>query len=407
MKMTQLRHLAEVNPETPEFSELADEADVTFMPLETVWADSRRDLTRVVKKAEVSGGYVRFREGDILCPKVTPTFQAGRSTHIESLPHLAGAATTEVHVVRARPGKADPRYLKYRLLAKDFLEEGAANFQGVAGLQRVSADFIASLPVLCIPLEEQRRIADFLDDQVARIDDVVVARQKQTQLVEEDRLSSLRVAFHAGRKVPLRRLLREAVVGIVVQPAALYTDEANGIPALRGTDVGEGVISTKDLVRVTPQGHLMHPRSQLLEGDVVVVRTGDAGVSAVVPSWAEGWNCIDLVIARVNPALAIPEFVSTAINAARHGAAVAAAASGSIQQHFGVNALLDLQVPALDLVAQRGLADSDSLESRFASEARATIGTSVALMSEYKLSLITAAVTGELDVTTARVGVPA
>ena len=72
-----LRFLAEVNPPTPAFDRIADEELVTFMPLETVWADGRADTSRARPKAEVSTGYVRFMEGDILSPKVTPTFQAG------------------------------------------------------------------------------------------------------------------------------------------------------------------------------------------------------------------------------------------------------------------------------------------------------------------------------------------
>lgn len=59
--MTRLRYIAEINPATPAFDLLADETDVTFMPLETVWADHRLDTSRVRMKATVSTGYVRFQ----------------------------------------------------------------------------------------------------------------------------------------------------------------------------------------------------------------------------------------------------------------------------------------------------------------------------------------------------------
>lgn len=90
------------------------------------------------------------------------------------IPSTVGAASTEVHVVRARPGLADARFIMYRLLASDFLQEGVSRFQGVAGLQRVPADFLMDLPILNLHVEEQRRIADFLDDQVTRIDAIIL-----------------------------------------------------------------------------------------------------------------------------------------------------------------------------------------------------------------------------------------
>lgn len=272
--------------------------------------------------------------------------------------------------------------------------------------QYLSQDSFRALRLGLPPKEEQQRIAAYLDDQVARIDRVVASRERQLRLIEERRVAELRRPFEGGATVRLRRLLKEAVVGIVVQPAALYTEEADGIPALRGTDVSEGGISRTDLVRLTPEGHSSHPRSQLKAGDVVVVRTGDAGAAAVVPEWAEGWNCIDLVIARVRADLALPEYVATAVNAARLGSEVAASASGSIQQHFGVNSLLDLNVRARGIAEQERIVREVQEGRAEADELSRALRASIALLEEYRRSLISAAVTGEFDVTTARTVVP-
>lgn len=72
MKTIALRRLAHVNPPAPNFDRLAPDADVLFLPLETVWADDRADQGRRVPKSQVSSGYSRFQAGDVVSPKVTP-----------------------------------------------------------------------------------------------------------------------------------------------------------------------------------------------------------------------------------------------------------------------------------------------------------------------------------------------
>lgn len=116
------------------------------------------------------------QDNDILCPKVTPTFQAGRAAVVGGLTNGVGAASTEVHIVRARPGVAEARFVRYLLLTKYFLEAGESRFQGVAGLQRVPDIFLRDLPVPLLATSEQQSIADFLDDQVGRINRIIAAR---------------------------------------------------------------------------------------------------------------------------------------------------------------------------------------------------------------------------------------
>jgi len=173
-----LRHLAEVNPPTREFDSLGRDESVTFMPLETVWADQRVDFSRRVPKREVASGYTRFRDRDVLVPKVAPTFQAGRVV-VATIGTPAGAGTTELHVVRSRPDISDPRFLAYVCRSAPFLAEGVSTFQGVAGLQRVPDEFIKSFPVASMNLDEQCRIADFLDTETARIDHLLTLRVRQ------------------------------------------------------------------------------------------------------------------------------------------------------------------------------------------------------------------------------------
>jgi type I restriction enzyme S subunit len=208
-----LRHVAAINPPTPEFELLPDTAELPFFPLEAVWPGDRLVTTRRQSKAAVSSGYTRFREGDILLPKITPTFQADRTVIANGLEGGVGAGTTELHVVRAGPD-ADVRYLRYLLSSKNFLDEGEASMIGVAGQKRVPDDCLRDLAVPVVDLRRQRAIADSLDRETARIDALIEKKQNLLILLERRLIQlaySLTVA--KGGTIPLRRLVRQVKTG--------------------------------------------------------------------------------------------------------------------------------------------------------------------------------------------------
>ncbi|MCJ2195217.1 restriction endonuclease subunit S [Kaistella montana] len=171
----QLRRVAQVNPPVPELRGLGDD-EVTFLPLEAVWPDGRRryEFTKPANTA----GYTVLRRGDVVMPKITPTFEAGRVFVADDLPTSAGLATTEVHVLR--PRGIEPRYLSYFLRTQPVLSEGETVLQGVGNLRRVTPEWVESLVVPVVDRGEQRRIADYLDRETATIDALI---EKQRALI--------------------------------------------------------------------------------------------------------------------------------------------------------------------------------------------------------------------------------
>src|SRR5581483_10117029 len=102
-------------------------------------------------KAEVASGFTRFQEGDILVPKITPTFEADRAAMASGLRNRVGCGTTELHVLRALSGTL-PRFLYYLVRSRPFLGFGAAEMQGVAGQKRVPDEYIRDAKVALPPL---------------------------------------------------------------------------------------------------------------------------------------------------------------------------------------------------------------------------------------------------------------
>jgi type I restriction enzyme S subunit len=157
------------------------------------------------RKVEVMTGYTRFQEGDILLPKITPTFEADRTVIVTGLEGRVGVGTTELHVVRVLG--AEPRYVRYLLSTRSFLAEGEAAMIGVAGQKRVPEEHLRNWPIPIDDLSQQRAIADYLDQETARIDALIVAKRRMIELLEE-REDALReiVVKRLIESAPLRRL---------------------------------------------------------------------------------------------------------------------------------------------------------------------------------------------------------
>lgn len=400
-----LRHLAEINPATAAFDVLDADDLVTFMPLETVWADSRCEITRVRPKSEVSSGYVRFQAGDILSPKVTPTFQAGRSALLTEIPSTAGAASTEVHVVRANKGRADPRYLRYGLLSKPFLDEGVSRFQGVAGLQRVPEEFLSDFRVIERSLEEQRRIADFLDDQVARIDNIIAARGRQLALLYRLFGAELTAAVF-GDGAPTIPLGYVALVEHGRQRSPENQSGPYMTPYVRSANVIDGLVDLSELLEMnfTPAEQNTYA---LRYGDVLVTEASGSvdaiGASARWTEYLARTVCFQNHLLRVRPrsGAADASFLYWWARASYHSGAMRVWATGANILNLGSEALRGMPVPRLTINQQASTGRRAELVAERYVTGREVLRRQLARLQELKRSLITAAVTGEFDVSTA------
>lgn len=254
------------------------------------------------------------------------------------------------------------------------------------------------------PLEEQRRIADFLDAETARIDELAAKRREMRSLLAQkrERVIESQLGLDDGvstSMVPLKYSGADVTVGIVITPAKWYV-ESGGVPALRGVNITPGRVVGSDLVHISEQGHAENLKSRLHAGDVVVVRTGQAGAAAVVPSEFEGANCIDLIRIRPGHALA-PRYLEYVLNSDYAKSHVSEHSVGSIQAHFNVGAMKQIPIPAISRARQDEIVEEldervgniDRLMDKFTEQDR--------LLAEHRQALITAAVTGQFDVSTA------
>ncbi|MFF4203009.1 restriction endonuclease subunit S [Streptomyces sp. NPDC001668] len=311
--------------------------------------------------------------------------------------------STGFAVLEAMAG-VDSRYLAYHCRSSQFIDAVVARSVGVS-YPAISPSEIGDLPISLPALEEQRRIAEFLDVETARIDRLVAKRSEMRDLLalRRERIveSELGIDQNARRYMtPLKYLAEKVTVGIVITPAKWYV-ESGGVPALRGLNVKPGLIDTENLVSISSEGNAENVKSRLVAGDVVIVRTGQAGAAAVVPEELDGANCIDLILVRPGRKLN-SAYLQYALNSNWVRMQVAKNSVGSIQAHFNVGSMKQVSIPSIPLVEQEEIVAAldektgalDILEQKLNEQEK--------LLADRRQALITAAVTGQLDVTTAR-----
>lgn len=293
-------------------------------------------------------------------------------------------------------GDVCSKYLLYALLAFErpilALTDEAAH-----GTKRLDTDLLRAFRIPCPPRREQERIADFLDAETARIDALASNVHRLLRLIAErlDCETSRVLASESMEPRPLHHAVERVEVGVVVQPAALYA--ASGIPFLRGVNITPGKIVLDDLKYLDPAKEHIAAKSTLREGDVVVVRTGQAGAAAVVFPELDGANCVDLLIVRPGPDL-VPRYLELLLNSEVVRSQVATMTVGSIQSHFNVGALREvlIRVPGIarqdEIVREADLVGGQHRQLLAAGERQ------IALLRERRQAIITAAVTGQLQV---------
>ncbi|MBN1591046.1 MAG: restriction endonuclease subunit S, partial [Pirellulales bacterium] len=154
------------------------------------------------------------------------------------------------------------------------------------------------------------------------------------------------------REVILEDVADEITVGHVGTMASEYV--GTGIPFLRSLNIEPFRINKTDIRYITPEFHARLKKSTLRPGDVVIVRTGKPGATAVIPDWLTEANCSDLVIVRPGRELD-RRFLAYFVNgvAQQH---VASQLVGAVQQHFNVGSARQMRLLLPPIGEQKAIA---------------------------------------------------
>lgn len=344
--------------------------------------------------SEDLSGYKIVREGDVIMNRLG---KPHGSVGVSPVPGITSPAYWVLEIDR---GRAYPAFVHHLLRSKHLVREYERLGKYMPPNQfDISWDTFRSIEVPLPPLGEQRRIALFLDAETARIDGLAAARRRMRDLLtlrRERTVERLLGLDALPPMIPLKYAVQTVSVGIVITPANWYVDEG-GIRALRGINIQPGRIEGSNLVQISREGHRENMKSRLSAGDVVVVRTGQAGAAAVVPDELDGCNCIDLLIIRPGRRTSA-SFLAHYLNSFYAQDKISEHSVGSLQAHFNVASMKNLNFPNINLAEQqRRVAElADVLEELDLLNSR--LDAQLELLAERRQALVTAAVTGGITV---------
>ena len=155
---------------------------------------------------------------------------------------------------------------------------------------------------------------------------------------------------------PLKRISPRQSVGLVINPST-YFDNAGTVPLLVGSNVSENYIDATTSSRITASSNQMLPASRLATGDLVTVRVGDPGVTAVVPLELDGCNCASMMIVRRHPSFD-SYWLCAAMNSRLGRRQIEHVQYGTAQKQFNISDAVDFQFAVPPLPEQRAIAEA-------------------------------------------------
>lgn len=328
---------------------------------------------------------------------------AGRVAQLTVMPPKRTIFQNSVHRIRALQSM-DQRYLYYVLvsLANSGWYDAICS---TATFKHLTWEKMIELPIPVPGLEEQRRIADMLDHETARVDTLIAKNAELRKLIEERRTRRAADLLELDAPVrPLRYCLRQFIGGDWGSDAG---DEAVDINVYRAADFDRHRHLLDPSRAPTRSISTTSLRSRELEvGDIIIEKSGGGekqpvGCCVIVRSVAEGRPRIP---SNFNARIVVssdlePEFLNAVLAGLyRSGRTVPYIKQTTGIQNLDLNAFLDVKVPVPDKVCQARLArmviddwsELDELDSRILHQQ--------SLLRERREALITAAVTGETDV---------
>lgn len=311
------------------------------------------------------------------------------------VPDTGNGMTFAGFLVRFRPlPGTDPRFLSYAMRSSGVQQQ--IHSQAVTStIANFNAERYANLEFPDTEYEEQQKIAEFLDDKISRIDRIISARREQIESLDQLFIESMRLgvagALHQGedtRPSGIDWLTVVHVSGHELKLARIATLQ-------RGVDLTDMQRRSGTVPVITTAGVVGTHDKAIEDGPGVVLgRYGSVGNVHWInePYWPHN-TTLYVRDPRGNDL----RWLYYLLRAFPYNAMQARTAIPGVNR----NDMATEMVPWIPLALQRQAVKAiDEINAQTLSH-KNQLTRSISLLTEYKSSLITAAVTGELDVPTA------
>ncbi len=321
------------------------------------------------------------------------------------------------HLAILRPIASNGEYLRY-LLQSTFVRS-AFEIEATGMTRYALGKYSIENLTFALPHQsEQHSIALFLDHETSRIDTLISEKERLISLLQEYRQALISHAVTKGldpnvkmkdskvewlREVPehweinkISTISKKITNGYVGPTREIFVDY--GVPYLQSLHIKNNRIIFEDHYYVSSEWSLNHEKSILEVGDVLIVQTGDIGRVAAVTSEFSGSNCHALIIVSPIKQIVSGDWISIVLNSSFGFHSLSSIQTGALHPHLNCGNVKDLYIPIPCMEEQKSIlsflrSGTSKIDSLIQEAERA-----IELLKEYRQTLISAAVTGKIDI---------
>lgn len=397
-----LKRACVLNPETlPESTDPDFEFEYIDIGNVTLEAGiSGRERTRLADAP--SRARKPVRPGDIIVSTVRTYLKAVASIGPEAEDWIVSTGFAVLRPI----SDVEPRFLYRVVQSNPFVESVVAASTGVS-YPAINPSTLGTIPVPLPDLPTQKAIADFLDRETARIDQLIEKKQRLVEVLGErtERLADVIVGQFADYPVtPLRRVLIRIEQGW--SPECEAREKEDHEWGVLKVGCVNGWVFRSHEHKALPTSLSPRPDLEIKDGDVLMSRANTrelvGSVAIVSGSPKQLMLCDKLYRLRFDLRKVRPDFAVIALRsktARQHYEARSNGASSSMQ-NIGQEAVRTLFVSLPPLEMQKIFAENFNLQLERQKRVSDTVEASINRLREFRAALITAAVTGQIDVAT-------
>ncbi len=367
---------------------------------------------------EAEADYTTIQYGDILFAASGETFEEiGKSA--VNLTETHACCGGDVIVLRPQR-KIDPVFLAYAVGSSSAQAQKSLMGKGFTVIH-IYGDQIRNLVIAAPSEQEQKLIRAKIESETTRIDALITKKTRFIELLKEKRLALITHAVTKGldSNAPMRDSgvewlgdvpsdwvvgrLRDFCAAISTGPfgTAVGANDyvENGIPVINPSHMEHGCCVPDPTVSVNVATAKRLQFWALRMGDVVAARRGELGRAAVVRSHEVGWICgTGSLRLAPNPERIIADYIYSVLQSSYARAWLAQESVGSTMPNLNEALIgkLPLAIPSTISEQASLLASLEKTRSRLAALISKTQH-SIDLLKERRFALITAAVTGQID----------
>lgn len=155
----------------------------------------------------------------------------------------------------------------------------------------------------------------------------------------------------------MNQLCIRIVVGIASSTSAYYTSSNNGVPIIRNQNIKENRLDLTEVLYITKEFDLANKKKRLLKGDILTVRTGYPGITAVVTMNEESYQSFTTLISTPDKEKVDSNFLAYYMNSPRGKQNLTDLSSGGAQQNLNVSSLESFKVVVPPIKEQQKIAE--------------------------------------------------